>query len=170
MDTLAALAFSYEPALEEYMKEKPKAKDEQIINRYMKDEILITGTISSLICIFFLKLPVIHSIYRDSETDKYLLTAFFGLFIFMGIFNSFNARTHRLNLLSNLNKNKVFICVITFIILIQIYLIYYGGKIFRTYGLNKIEFELMILISMLVIPVDLIRKIHLRKQGKIGGV
>ena len=88
----------------------------------------------------------------------------------MGIFNSFNARTHRLNLLSNLNKNKVFICVITFIILIQIYLIYYGGKIFRTYGLNKIEFELMILISMLVIPVDLIRKIHLRKQGKIGGV
>ncbi|MBR3229686.1 MAG: calcium-translocating P-type ATPase, PMCA-type [Bacilli bacterium] len=170
MDTLAALAFSYEPPLEEYMEEKPKTKDEQIINRYMKDEILFTGTISALICVLFLKLPLIHSIFRDSKTDKYLMTAFFGLFIFMGIFNSFNARTHRLNLFSNLTKNKVFIAIIVFIIIVQIYLIYYGGKIFRTYGLNMIEFEIMIFISMLVIPIDFLRKIYLRKQGEIGGV
>lgn len=170
MDTLAALAFSYEPPLEEYMEEKPKTKDEQIINRYMKDEILFTGTISALICVLFLKLPLVHSIFRDSKTDKYLMTAFFGLFIFMGIFNSFNARTHRLNLFSNLTKNKVFIFIITFIIIVQIYLIYYGGKIFRTYGLNMIEFEIMIFISMLVIPIDFLRKIYLRKQGEIGGV
>ena len=170
MDTLAALAFSYEPPLEEYMEEKPKSKEEQIINKYMKDEILFTGSFSALICILFLKLPIIHSIFRDSKTDKYLMTAFFGLFIFMGIFNCFNARTHRLNLLSNLSKNKVFISIIVFIIIVQIYLIYYGGIIFRTYGLNKIEFEIMILISLLVIPIDFIRKIYLRKQGKIGGV
>ncbi|MBR2708198.1 MAG: calcium-translocating P-type ATPase, PMCA-type [Bacilli bacterium] len=170
MDTLAALAFSYEPPLEEYMEEKPKTKEEQIINRYMKDEILFTGSFSALICVLFLKLPVIHSIFRDSKTDKYLMTAFFGLFIFMGIFNSFNARTHRLNLFSNLGKNKVFIGIITFIIIVQIYLIYYGGKIFRTYGLSKIEFIIMILISMLVIPIDFLRKIYLRKHGEIGGV
>lgn len=170
MDTLAALAFSYEPPLEEYMEEKPKAKDEQIINRYMKDEILFTGTFSALICVLFLKLPLIHNIFRDSETDKYLMTAFFGLFIFMGIFNSFNARTHRLNLLANLSKNKVFIGIIIFIITVQIYLIYYGGKVFRTYGLNITEFEVMIIISILVIPFDFLRKIYLRKQGEIGGV
>ena len=170
MDTLAALAFSYEPPLEEYMEEKPKTKDEQIINRYMKDEILFTGAFSSLICILFLKLPLIHSIFRDSKTDKYLMTAFFGLFIFMGIFNSFNARTHRLNLFANITKNKVFISVIALIVIVQIYLIYFGGKIFRTYGLNFIEFEIMILISLLVIPIDFIRKIYLRKHGEIGGV
>ena len=170
MDTLAALAFSYEPPLEEYMEEKPKTKDEQIINRYMKDEILFTGIFSALICVLFLKMPLIHSIFRDSKTDKYLMTAFFGLFIFMGIFNSFNARTHRLNLFSNITKNKVFISIITFIIIVQIYLIYYGGEVFRTYGLNVTEFEIMILISMSVIPFDFIRKIYLRKQGEIGGV
>ena len=170
MDTLAALAFSYEPPLNEYMEEKPKTKDEQIINRYMKDEIIYTGAFSALICVLFLKLPIIHNIFRDSKTDKYLMTAFFGLFIFMGIFNSFNARTNRLNLFSNLSKNKVFICIITFIIIVQIYLIYYGGEIFRTYGLNKIEFEIMMLISMLVVPFDFVRKIYLRKQGEIGGV
>ena len=170
MDTLAALAFSYEPPLEEYMEEKPKSKEEQIINRYMKDEILFTGSFSSLISILFLKLPIIHNIFRDSNTDKYLMTAFFGLFIFMGIFNSFNARTHRLNLFSNLSKNKVFLSIIIFIIIMQIYLIYYGGEIFRTYGLNLIEFEIMIFISMLVIPFDFLRKIYLRKHGEIGGV
>ena len=170
MDTLAALAFSYEPPLKEYMEEKPKTKDEQIINRYMKDEIIYTGSFSAIICVLFLKLPVIHSIFRDSKTDKYLMTAFFGLFIFMGIFNSFNARTHRLNLISNLSKNKVFIAIILFIIIVQIYLIYYGGKIFRTYGLNMAEFEIMILISTLVVPFDLLRKIYLRKQGEIKGV
>lgn len=170
MDTLAALAFSYEPPLEEYMLEKPKDKDEQIINEYMKGEIIFTGSFSALMCIAFLKLPLIHSIFRDSNSDKYLLTAFFGLFIFMGIFNSFNARTNRLNLLSHLIENKVFLSVILFIFIIQIYLIYYGGTIFRTYGLNLVEFETMIILSMTVIPIDFLRKIFLRKKGEIGGV
>ncbi len=170
MDTLAALAFSFEPPLEEYMEEKPKKQNEQIINSYMKGEILFTGIFSALMCIIFLKSPLIHSIFRDGENDKYLMTAFFGLFIFMGIFNSFNARTSRLNLLANLTKNKVFIGVILFIAIVQVSLIYYGGNLFRTYGLNFIEFEIMTMISLLVIPIDFTRKIYLRKHGKIGGV
>ena len=170
MDTLAGIAFSFEPALKEYMEEKPKDKNEPIINKYMIDEIMFTGTYSALMCVFFLKSPFIHSIFRDGPNDMYLMTAFFGLFIFMGIFNSFNARTHRLNLLANLSKNKVFLAVIIFILIVQIYLMYYGGDLFRTYGLNPIEFEIMILLALTVIPVDFLRKIYLRKKGQIGGV
>lgn len=170
MDTLAAFAFSFEPPLKEYMEEKPKKQNEQIINSYMKGEILFTGVISAIMCIIFLKSPLIHSIFRDEANDKYLLTAFFGLFIFMGIFNSFNARTSRLNLLANLTQNKVFIGVILFIAIVQILLIYYGGNLFRTYGLSYFEFEIMTIISLLVIPVDFIRKIYLKKNGKLSGV
>ena len=170
MDTLAGIAFSFEPPLKEYMDEKPKNKNENIINRYMKDEIIFTGAYSALMCIFFLKSPLIHSIFRDSSDNKYLMTAFFGLFIFMGIFNSFNARTHRLNLLANLSKNKVFLIVILFILIVQIYLIYYGGDLFRAYGLNPIEFEIMLLLSLTVVPIDWLRKIYLRRKGEIGGV
>ena len=43
------------PPLKEYMYEKPKKKDENIINRYMKDEIIFTGLFSALMCVFFLK-------------------------------------------------------------------------------------------------------------------
>ena len=170
MDTFAGLAFAFEPPLKEYMEEKPKKKNEQIINTYMKEEIMVTGTYSALLCVLFLKLPLFHHIFRDGVNDEYLLTAFFGLFIFMGIFNCFNARTHRLNLLANILKNKVFLLVIIFVLLVQIYLIYYGGNTFRTYGLNFMEFEIMVLLAMTVIPVDWARKLLLRRKGEKGGV
>lgn len=170
MDTLAAVAFAYEPPLREYMKEKPKKRDEPIINEYMFHEIFFTGIYSTLLCILFLKLPVISHLFRNSENQQYLLTAFFGLFIFMGIFNSFNARTHRLNLFANLKDNKVFIFVISFIVIVQVLLIYFGGNLFRTVGLTFKEFQTMFILSMTVIPVDFFRKYMLRKKGIIGGV
>ena len=87
--------------------EKPKKKDESIINKYMFHEIFFTGLYSFLICILFLKLPLFKKLYGYNIPD--IMSAFFGLFIFIGIFNCFNARTNRLNLFANLWKNKIFI-------------------------------------------------------------
>ena len=165
MDTLAGLAFSYEPPLLEYMYEKPKNKNEHIVNRYMLNEILFTGIYSSLLCVFFLKSKFINGLFRPSADNIYLMTAFFGLFIFMSIFNSFNARTNRLNILANLIKNKVFLFIISCVLLIQLVLIYFGGTIFRTAGLTFGELIIMILISMTVIPVDFLRKYILKKKN-----
>ena len=169
MDTFAGLAFAYEPPLIEYMEEPPKKKYEKIINRYMRDEIIFTGAYSSLLCILFLKLPIIAHIFRDGNNNEYLMSAFFGLFIFMGIFNCFNARTNRINLIANILKNKMFIFIISLIVIVQIILIYYGGELFRTVGLSLKEFEIMLLLSMTVVPVDWIRKIILRSKGLKGG-
>lgn len=170
MDTLAGIAFAYEPPLLEYMMEKPKRKNEPIINRYMMDEIIFTGIYSAFLCVFFLKSPFFHRMFRTGPNDQYFLTAFFGLFIFIGIFNSFNARTNRLNLLAYLRKNRVFIITIIFIIIVQLALIYYGGTLFRTAGLTIKELEIMILLALSVIPVDWMRKLYLRSKGLIGGV
>lgn len=164
MDTLAGLAFSYEPALDEYMEEPPKKRNEKIINKYMTNQITLNGIYSTMICIWFLKSKFISSIYRIDTSNKYLLTAFFGLFIFIAIFNSFNARTYRLNILSNILKNKVFIAIIAFIAIVQIILIYYGGEVFRTTGLTIYEFEIMIILAFSIIPFDIIRKIILKKN------
>lgn len=165
MDTLAGLAFSYEPPLPEYMEETPKKREETILNRYMIEEILITGTYSALLCLFFLKSDLIRGLYRYSIDDRYLMTAFFGLFIFISIFNSFNARTVRLNIFSNIFKNKVFIAIIFFIITVQIGMIYYGGNLFRTAGLTIFEFLIMLLLSLTVIPIDILRKFITLKLG-----
>ena len=170
MDTLAGLAFSYEPALLEYMYEPPKKKTESIINKYMINQIVFTGLYSSLLCILFLKLPIFYNLYRKSGTDKYFMTAFFALLIFIDVFNAFNARTHRLNILSNLKKNKVFILIIVFILAMQIVMIYYGGSVFRTSGLTLNELIITILFAFSVVPVDNIRKILLRSRGINKGV
>ncbi len=170
MDTLAGLAFSFEPPLLDYMKEKPKRKDEPIINHYMYTQILFTGFYSAILCILFLKLPFIKEIIRVGDNSRYLMTAYFALFIFMSIFNAFNARTERLNILSNITKNKVFLATFILIIFVQIYLIYFGGDLFRTYGLKYTEFALVIILAMSVIPIDFLRKIFMKKRNMNYGV
>lgn len=165
MDTLAGIAFSYEPALKEYMRESPKKKTEEIMNSYMYEQILFTGIYSAILCILFLKLPWIKELYRMDNNYKYFMTAFFTLFIFIGIFNSFNARTGRINLFHGLKENKVFILVIFIIIIVQLAIIYYGGSLFRSYGLLPKEFLITILFAFTVIPVDLLRKVFLRRKS-----
>ncbi len=165
MDTLSGLAFSYEPALKEYMYEVPKKKNENIINKYILNQILTTGLYSSFLCIFFLKSNFIKNIFQED-----LLTAFFGLIIFISIFNSFCARTHRLNIFANIKKNKVFIAIISFIVIMQIILIYKGGTLFRTNGLTIKEFLIMLSLALTVIPIDFLRKSYLKIKNKPLGV
>lgn len=164
MDTFAGLAFSFEPPLEEYMTKLPSKKDEPILNKYMYSSILVTGVYTAILLILFLKLPFLKTIFREATDYRYLMTAFFGLFVFSGVFNSFNARTNRLNIFANISKNKPFIFIILFIILVQMILLYSGGSTFRTYGLTLKEFFIMLLLSLTVIPVDLFRKLILRKK------
>ena len=167
MDTLAGLAFSYEAANIEYLKEKPKKRNEAIINKFMYAQIILSGIYSSFLCIFFLSSDIIKKIFRYSNDNIYLMTGFFALFIFMGIFNAFNARTTRINLFSNLKKNKVFIILFSLISVVQIFLIYNGGSLFRTYGLSLKELLLVLIMAFTVIPLDLFRKLLFRRKGVI---
>ena len=166
MDTLAALAFSYEYPNMEYMKEKPKKKNENILNKYMINEIVYTGIYTCFLCILFLKLPIFDQ-YFEMEAK---ITAFFSIFVLAGIFNSLNARTHRLYLFSNITKNKVFITIMSFVVVVQILIIYFGGTIFRTIPLSLFQLLIVIILALSVIPVDIMRKIILRSFKKKGGV
>lgn len=170
MDTFAGLAFSFEPALKSYMSEPPKPKNEPVINSYMIGEVLFTGLYSAILCILFLKLPIVREYIRVGENYKYLMTAYFALFIFIGVFNSFNARSERLNILAHLRENKVFIIIIAFILTVQVYLIYHGGDLFRTYGLTAQELFIVLILASTVFPVDFMRKIYLRRHHLKTGV
>ena len=170
MDTLAGLAFAFEPPLIDYMKEKPKKKNESIINRYMISEIAVTSIYSSFLCLFFLKSDFINSLFRTSANNAYIMSAFFGLFIFIDIFNSFSARTSRINIFSNIEKNKTFILIMAFITIVQIILIYFGGTMFRTKSLTLFEFLVMLILAITVIPVDSFRKFIYKKKYGIENV
>lgn len=170
MDSFAGLAFSFEPPLKETMNEPPKKKDEPIMNKYMYSQIIFTGIYSALLCIFFLKSPLIKNLIRPSSDNRYLMTAYFALFIFIGVCNAFNARTNRLNIFAHLRKNIVFLITIIFICTVQCYLIYHGGDLFRTYGLTAFEFTLVLILSLSVIPIDFLRKLYMKKKNLSIGV
>ncbi len=158
MDTLGGLAFAGEPPLEDSMREPPKRRDEPILNGYMIHQILITGLLSVALCTLFLKLPLTRALFRYETDPLYFLTAFFVLFIFCGVFNSFNARTHRMNLFSHIGRNKPFIGIMLLVMLVQLALVYYGGMLFRTTPLTLPSLALAVALAFLVIPADLIRK------------
>ena len=159
MDTLGGLAFAGEPPLESCMVEKPKKRDEPILNGYMIYEILFGGGFTVALCIAFLKIPEISSRFRFAEDNIYLLTAFFALFIFASVFNCFCARTDRLSLLANITKNRAFILIMAAILIIQIVFVYLGGAVLRTAPLTPAELGLTSLLALTVFPVDLLRKL-----------
>lgn len=167
MDTLAGLAFSYEVPRIEYMKEQPKKKEENILNKYMINEILSSGLYSLVLCIIFLKLPIVKSLFVD---NNHFMTSFFCLFIFLATFNAFNARTHRLNIFAHLSENKIFLLIILFIIIVQISITYSGITIFQTTRINIKELLITIVLSFSIIPLDIIRKIITKKTKHNFGV
>ncbi len=159
MDTLGGLAFAGEAPLKYYMYEKPKRRDEPILSKEMLKQIFLQGAFSLGICIFFLTSPIFRQIYNYYYSPAAFFTAFYALFIFLGIFNCFGARSERLWMFSNISKNKLFVLIMAAISIIQIFMIYYGGELFRCVPLTGEELWFALLLSFSVIPFDISRRI-----------
>ena len=160
MDTLAALAFGGEPALARYMEEQPKRRDEKIINGYMYSAIGVGAVWCFAMGLVFLLTPFSHEHFRVGEEDAnmYLMTGYFAFFIFMAVFNAFNARTDRMNLFDNIGGNTGFLQVMALIVVVQVAMTYLGGVILRCFGLTANEWLFVIAMAFTIIPIDLIRK------------
>ena len=157
MDTLAALAFGGEPALRRFMREKPKRRDESIISRSMWSSIGVGAGYTVLISLIFLIVGN-NWFYEWKYFPDIHRTGYFALFIFIAIFNAFNARTEELNLFDNITRNRNFLKIMALIAVVQVLLTYLGGDIFQCYGLNFAHWCLILILAFAIIPVDIIRK------------
>ncbi|MFP4076861.1 MAG: calcium-translocating P-type ATPase, PMCA-type [Halochromatium sp.] len=162
MDTLAALAFSGEAALERYMREKPIPRDTPMISGDMWSSILINGFAIAALSIVFLTFDPIRGLF---SSEAAFLTGFFAFFVFINNFNKFNARTENTDLLEHLTENRLFIIVVALIFALQIVFTYFGGEVLRTVGLSLSEWIWVLLFSAVIIPIDLARK---RIRDKLG--
>lgn len=169
MDTLGGLAFSGEAPRKRIMKERPKRRDEPIVNKYMIHQILVSGSFSALVSILFLKSPVFTSHFRQSENNIVLLSAFFGLFIFLGVMQFINSRTDRLNPFVGISKNPAFVLIMILISVIQLSFIYLGGSLLRATPLTPHELAFTMLCASLAVPFELIRKCIWRLSGHNEG-
>lgn len=166
MDTLGGLAFAGEPAVESTMTEPPKRRDEPLVNRTMAGQIAFCSLFTLGVCIAFLKLPIIRTFFGYESDPRPFLSAFFGLFIFLGVVNCFIARTSRINLTAHLSQNRGFVAIMIMVGLVQLTMIYIGGDAFRAAPLSLDRLLFVFGLSLLIVPFESARRIIMRlRQG-----
>lgn len=160
MDTLAAIAFGSEPALEEYMRDKPIERSASIISKDMLVEIVIGALYITFICLAILFVPAIRGLFGDVDIT-YLKSAVFATFMMAITFNGFNARTTHLNVLSGIGRNKNFIWVMLSIFVLQFVFVTFGGNVLSVESLSPQAWLTCLAMAFLVIPIDMLRKLFM---------
>ena len=160
MDTLAALAFGEEPTLDRYMNEKPVAKKANILTGYMKSAIGVASVFITLVCLAILKnVGGIQDFITNGTGNFEMVTTFtFTVFIYAVIFNSLNTRSNGFNVFEHIGENQKFSIVMISIAVVQTLIIQFGGKVFSTVPMDVEHYIVALLIAVLIIPADLIRK------------
>lgn len=157
MDTLAAIAFGSEPALQEYMKEKPIPRQESIVTRNMMTEVLVSAFYITFICLAILFFPPIRNLFGNVDTT-YLKSALFATFMMAITFNGFNARTTHMNPFEHLGRNRNFLLVMAAIFILQFIFVTFGGAVLSVESLSASAWGVCVLLAFLVIPIDMVRK------------
>ena len=163
MDGLGALALGAEPALKKYMSEKPKSRTQSLVNKNMMSQVLCAGAWLGVISFTFLKLPFFKEFF---ENEGQHLTAYFSMFVFSAVANGFNVRSEGINIFDHIKENKGFIKVMLAIVLVQIILTFVGGEIFSCTPFGIKGWLIIIVMSLTMIPVDMLRKIIMKSSEK----
>lgn len=179
MDGLGAIMLGNEPALEKYMKEKPRRRDESIVSKKMMEQIVTMGLWLTIISFIYLKFPFFADLFGGWAVDEAgsvlkgvpnaeHLTGYFVLFILSALFNGFNVRDDGFGIFKGLNENTGFLKVFFAIIIVQALIVNAGlvpfvafewiGSMFSCVPFGIKGWIAVILLAVTMIPVDLIRK------------
>ncbi len=165
MDSLGAIMLGNEPALEKYMTEKPRRRDESIVSKKMMAQIGVMGAWLTLISFVYLKHPFFIGLF-DNEAQH--LTGYFVLFIVSALFNGFNVRDDAYEIFKGMNENTGFLKVFFAIILVQALIVNAAliplevftwiGNMFSCVPFGITGWITVVILGATMIPVDLIRK------------
>ena len=161
MDTLAAIAFGSEPALKEYMKDKPIPRSESIVTKSMFVQILIGALYITALCLAILFVKPLRDLFGDVDAT-YLKSAVFATFMMAITFNGFNARTSHLNPFEGIGRNRNFIFVMLSIIVLQYFFVTFGGRVLEVEPLSLSSWLTCAFLAFLVIPIDIVSKLVCR--------
>lgn len=160
MDTFAALALATEPPHSGIMSEPPRNPKEFIITKPIRQGILVTASIFFLILV-----TLLYILKFDGIVSNYELTIFFNVFVMLQFWNLFNARVFGENVTAfhRLIHNKGFLLIALFIIIGQIFIVQYGGELFRTVPLRLIDWLIIIFSTSFILWFSEIFKFIHRK-------
>ena len=163
MDTFAAMALASIPPSADVMNEKPRKTDDFIITKPMRYNILGVAT-----CFLLILMSLIVYIKGLPMTEvPTALTAFFTIFVMLQFWNLFNASVFGTNHSVFKDSRHAFgmISVAGIILIGQIIIVEFGGKVFRTVPLTLTEWLYIIGATSLVLWVgEIYRWIKRNKQ------
>ena len=151
MDTFAAMALASIPPSADVMNEKPRKADDFIINRPMRYNILGVAT-----CFLIILMSLIVYIKRlPSAEVPTALTAFFTIFVMLQFWNLFNASVFGTNhsVFKDARQAIGMVSVAGIILIGQIIIVEFGGKVFRTVPLTWAEWLIIIGSTSIVLWV-----------------
>lgn len=165
MDSLGAIMLGNEPALEKYMEEAPRRRDESIISKAMAAQILIMALWLTIVSFAFLKMPFFASFFESTEQ---LHTAYFVLFVVAALFNGFNVRDDKFGIFKGLKENPGFLKVWIAIVVAQALIVNAAlipltvfkwiSSMFSCTPFGLVGWGVVALVAVTMIPVDLLRK------------
>lgn len=142
------------------MLEKPIKKGSGLFIRGAKSRIAI----SAITFIGLYGVMIISPVANLFSSDAEAMTARFAMLCFMAVFNGFCIRTEHINLFNGLSKNKLFGEIAIGIFAMAILLCTFVGDLIKVTPLDLSHWLVVILISLMVVPVDIIRKFATKKR------
>ena len=160
MDSLNSLSFGAEPAKPEYMTTPPKHKGASLFADGVASRIFASCIEFGIIFGILFLSPIQNIFGPDPNTN---LTVRFALIMLVAAFNGFNVRTDNIYLLRGIKKNPSFIIIACLIIFGTFIIVNYGGELFQVVPLSGKQWLTLMTLAILIIPMDITRKIF----GKI---
>lgn len=172
MDTFAALALASLPPSKDVMNDKPRATNSNIISRSMAKGIFGVGglfvvllyglvqyfkhsNITSLIDFSFA--DYFGNFFNFTPTENglspYELSLFFSIFVMLQFWNMFNAKAYHTGRTTfmNLQKSLNFLIIAVVIVLGQILITSFGGKMFNVVPLKVTDWIIITLTTSIVL-------------------
>ena len=165
VDTFASLALSTIPPSADVMKEQPRKSSDFILSRFVKKSVGITAGI-----FFAVLLGILFYFNRwgNNTISLHDLTVFFTLYVMLQYWNLMNARvlgSHQ-SAFSQLLNCKGLLFVMSMILIGQILIVEFGGKVFRTEPLDITTWLTIVAGSSLVLWIGEIVRYIQRKTSR----
>ena len=176
MDALAAIALASEPADEKVLLDKPRDREEFIINPSLMKAIFGFGGFVFLVCTSVLWGFYNHETlaswglsgvaeFFSSMDERVFLTIFFAAYMILNWWNMFNARVIGKNksVFDGLGRNAKFTGIMALILIVTVVMVQVGGDVFRTEPLSWKTWGWILLVTS---PVVLVRELYYQLIGK----
>ncbi|XP_071717450.1 calcium-transporting ATPase 10, plasma membrane-type-like [Rutidosis leptorrhynchoides] len=163
MDTLGALALATEPPTDHLMDRTPVGRREPLITNIMWRNLLIQAMyqVTVLLVLNFDGKRILNLEHETKENAlKKKNTLIFNAFVFCQIFNEFNARKpDEFNVFQGVTKNRLFIGIISFTVILQVIIIMFLGKFTTTVRLSWQLWLVSIVIGLISWPLAVVGKL-----------